>query len=97
MTKLVVLNFLVFRLDYAFVGYKKMRMSKLYPWLKQTNRLSKMLCSNSIFSQKTCVNDHQRSCLRKFHGSRASLDAVKAERLKPTGIIDDGDEQFIIR
>ena len=75
-----------------------MTLIKLYPWLKQTNRLlSKVLCTNSIFSLKACVDHHQRSCLRKFHGSRVSLDAVKAEKLKPTGIIDDGDEQFIIR
>ena len=39
----------------------------------------------------------QQSSFKYFHGSVARLDVAKAERLKPTGIIDDGDEQFIIR
>ena len=88
-----VFNFSVYRYR---LSDKKMTMSKLYPWIKQTNRLSKALCSNVILPRKAGVA-HQQSSFKYFHGSVARLDVAKAERLKPTGIIDDGDEQFIIR
>ena len=74
-----------------------MTVSKVYPWLKQTNRFSKALSASSILSRRPWGAPHSAGCLQNLHGTGARLDAAKAERLKPMGIIDEGDEQFIIR
>ena len=73
-------------------------MNKAHSWLKLTVKHS-----------KTYINSVRRQCIsgerylvahRRFlHGSRAvaSAETSASIKLHPTGVIDEGDEQFIIR
>ena len=73
-------------------------MNKAHSWLKHTVKHSKTYI-NSVRRQCTS-GDHQLAAQRRFlHGSRAvaSAETSASIKLHPTGVIDEGDEQFIIR
>ena len=73
-------------------------MNKAHSWLKLTVKHSRTYI-NSV--RRQCLSgDRQLATQRRFlHGSRAvaSAETSASIKLHPTGVIDEGDEQFIIR